>query len=86
MSFNANNLCMYIFKYFNVFVKLQGPVLEQLWLNRATLGKYVVKLKKKKKKKKKDPVIFTKESPNDDVSQMFVESLEKKHQGYLSHV
>ena len=42
MSFNANILCMYILKYFNVSVKLQGPVLEQLWLNRATLGKYVV--------------------------------------------
>ena len=42
MYFNANILCMYIFKYFNVFVKLQGPVLEQLWMNRATLGKYVV--------------------------------------------
>ena len=42
MSFNANILCRYILKYFNVFVKLQGPVLEQLWLNRATLGKYVV--------------------------------------------
>ena len=25
-----------------MFVKLQGPILEKLWLNRATLGKYVV--------------------------------------------
>ena len=33
-------VCIYL--NFDVFVKLQGPVLEQLWLNRATLGKYVV--------------------------------------------
>ena len=32
MSFNANIFCMYILKYFSVFMKLQGPVLKQLWL------------------------------------------------------
>ena len=42
MSFNATIFCMFILKYFSVFMKLQGPVLKQLWLNLATLGKYVV--------------------------------------------
>ena len=42
MSFNANILCMCILKYFNAVVKLQGPVLEQLWLNWAILGKLLL--------------------------------------------
>ena len=39
MSINASILHMY--NILMCHMKLQGPVSEQLWLNQATLGKYV---------------------------------------------